>query len=169
MAGWGYSTSLTLNQNVICLREDAGSAKSTNVRFGGSDSGDYLQATAYDGASISFASSSISYSTNTWHHCAGVWASTTSRSVYLDGGNKGTNTVSRDTGTMTRFAIGSNFGFQDLNGKAAEWAFWNVALTDADVALLAKGAHPLSVKPQNILHYWPVIGRTDPEIDWIMA
>ena len=61
----------------------------------------YLSASAgstIDAASKIFAqtrlaSTSTTFSTNTWHHACGVWASDSSRAAYLDGGGKGTETT----------------------------------------------------------------------------
>ena len=38
-----------------------------------------------------WATTTSDYGTDQWHHACGVWASTASRAVYLDGGSKGTN------------------------------------------------------------------------------
>ena len=44
---------------------------------------------------------------------------------------------------------------------------WDVALTDDEVATLAKGVCPLFVRPGNLLAYWPLIGNNSPEIDCV--
>jgi len=121
--------------------------------------------------SASYCDTSTSYSQDTWHHALGVYIGETSKAVYLDGGGKGTNT-STDQGSFSPphsyTFIGSRAEVstgQYFSGHLAEVAMWNTALTDDDAVMLAAGISPLLVKPQYLAAYWPVIGRTSPEID----
>lgn len=41
-----------------------------------------------------------------------------------------------------------------MEGDISEVGYWNVALTDADVAVLAKGVSPLLVRPEGLVAYW---------------
>ena len=50
-------------------------------------------------------------------------------------------------------------------GDLAEAAVWNVALTDAEVAALARGIHPFLIRPDALVAYWPILGRYSPEIN----
>jgi hypothetical protein len=108
-----------------------------------------------------------SYSANAWHHAAYVIASTTSRTVYLNGsaGTEGTASVTpsgMDTTSVGRLVYGGVP--QDyMSGRIAELAFWSVALTAAEIASLAKGFSALLVRPQSLVEYWPLIGRLSPE------
>jgi len=43
-----------------------------------------------------------------------------------------------------------------FDGRIAEVTVWSVALTDAEIAALGKGAHPYTVRPANIVGYWPL-------------
>ena len=52
-----------------------------------------------------------------------------------------------------------------MSGDIAEAAIWNIALDDADVALLAKAFDPRMVRPEGLVFYAPLIGRYSPEID----
>jgi hypothetical protein len=110
------------------------------------------------------------YPANSWFHAATVVASTTSQSVYLNGGGKNTNTTSHSPGTSDRTAI----GFRDNTnqdrpfgaggtGYLAEAAIWNIALSDADVAALALGLCPLLIHPEALVAYWPLLGSNSPE------
>ena len=109
------------------------------------------------------ADSTTTFSLDTWHHACGVFASTTSRSAYLDGGNKGTNTTSKTPGTPVNTAIGSrqSLAGQYMSGSIAEMGVWNIALSDAEVAILAAGYAPPFVRPQNLVAYWPLIRDED--------
>lgn len=53
------------------------------------------------------------------------------------------------------------------DGRVAEAAIWNVALTASEVAALAKGVSPLQIRPASLQAYWPLIGRQSPEPDWV--
>jgi len=85
----------------------------------------------------------------------------------MDGGNKGTNGSSRtpvgiNTTWLGRFIDSSP---QRWSGRIAEAAIWNVALSDAEVASLAKGYSPLFIQPTALVAYWPLIGHATTEID----
>lgn len=111
-----------------------------------------------------FAASSATYSANTWHHAAAVFASSTSRTAYLDGGNSGSNTTSItpsgvDTTTIGATGIGASAYGQYLDGMVAESGIWSAALTDAEIAALAKGYTPLEIRPDALVAYWPLGGH----------
>lgn len=53
------------------------------------------------------------------------------------------------------------------DGYIAEVGIWNVQITTADYLILAAGYSPLLVKPNNLVAYWPLIGRMSPEIDLV--
>jgi hypothetical protein len=50
-----------------------------------------------------------------------------------------------------------------MNGMIAECAWWDAALTDAEVDSLAKGTNPKRVRPSNLLEYVEMIGNLSPE------
>ena len=60
------------------------------------------------------------------------------------------------------WSVGDDF----TSGSIAEVAFWSTALSDAEVAILAKGYSPLFVQPQNLFFYAPLIRDL---IDYIEA
>jgi hypothetical protein len=114
------------------------------------------------------ASCAANVSTGTWYHAAGVWAATNSRSAYHNGGSKDTNGGNITPTGINAVAVG---GFIDtapdryMDGLIADAAIWNVALTDAEVAVLASGVSPLAVRPAALVAYWPLWGVHSPEID----
>jgi len=108
-------------------------------------------------------------SANAWFHAAGVWTSATSRAVYHNGSNKGTASGSVPWSAMQFVSIGarkynSTYG-RYWPGVIAECGVWNVALSDDEVAALGDGVSPLLVRTGALVGYWPVMGRTSPEID----
>lgn len=102
-----------------------------------------------------------------WHHACAVQATATSRDAYLNGGNKGSNTTSRTPIGLDTTLIGlfSGPGNPVTDGDIAEAAIWNVALSDAEVALLATGIGPYAVQRANLVAYWPLLGQASPEPD----
>ena len=117
-----------------------------------------------DGIAITTSAAAI----DEWHHACAVFSSATLRAAFLDGGSKGTDTRSLAVPAgFDRTALGV-FGDQTpsafAEGMLAEAAVWNVALTDAEVAVLAAGYCPLFVRSQNLVAYWPLIRDRDIDI-----
>jgi len=130
--------------------------------------------TAYPGRAYSRSESetSIAISTgsvtmNQWQHLCCVFPSSASRSAFVNGGNKGTNSTSVSISGLDRTCIGrfgdaSPSGYFD--GPIAEAAVWDAALTDAEVASLAAGFSPLLIRPANLVAYWPLVRDADIDI-----
>jgi hypothetical protein len=99
--------------------------------------------------------------TNQWDHGCAVFASDSSRQVFLNatGSTVQTNTVSVTGENVT--SIGSRpagagiFG-QFFSGLIADVGIWNVALTAAEIASLAKGMACDKVRPQSLVFYAPL-------------
>lgn len=120
------------------------------------------------------ASSSSGYTASTWYHAAGVFTSTTSRAAFLNGGSKGTNTTLNSApSSLTNFIVGRyNSTAVNLLGAVADVAVWNVALTDAEIAILGTGVCPLFVRPASLIHYVPLIGEqntSDRRVNSVMS
>jgi hypothetical protein len=116
------------------------------------------------GSSSDGASASSAPGVSEWFHGCGVWAAADDRRCYLNGGNKGTNATTVTVASPNQFRVGvtgdsTPYGYHD--GKIAEVGLWNVALTDAEVAILGAGYSPLFVKPENLIAYWPLIRDED--------
>jgi hypothetical protein len=116
-----------------------------------------------DGAS-SYSATATGVGATTWTHVGGVFVSATSRFAYI-GGTAGTeSTTSRVfANTPDKTAIGALYQHNNAaasgatNSYLAEWGFWNVALTAADMLQLATGCSPLMVKPESLVGYFPLI------------
>jgi len=112
--------------------------------------------------------SSSSYSqANAWEHAAAVFASNTSRAAYLNGGNKGTATLSATPAGLNEAFVGNDIFNDYHDGAIADAAIWAAALDDFEVAALALGVSPLLIRPSALVAYWPLVGMTSPEIDLI--
>lgn len=119
---------------------------------------------------VNSADTTATVSAATWAHIAGVFASTTSRTAYIDGGNAVSNGTSNNpsAASFNTTNIGCRYETTRASfwgGALAEAGIWSAALTAAEIASLSRGVSPLSIRPQSLLAYWPLIGRTDPEID----
>ena len=96
-----------------------------------------------------------------WLHGAAVFTSATSRTPYLNGAAGTTNTA--DVGTQNTFnatTIGARWSTTlglYFDGDIAEVGVWNVALTAAEIASLAKGFTCDRVRPQSLVFYAPLI------------
>jgi hypothetical protein len=114
----------------------------------------------FDTAS-STAGSTTTYALNSWNHVCGVIASSTSRTIYLNGGGSFTNTGLRSATGMTSARVGSSHlgsgGGGSLNGDVAELAIWNAALTQSEVSTLSKGIMSDRVRNENLIFYSPLI------------
>lgn len=102
--------------------------------------------------------------TNVWMQYTCVFASTTSRTVYLNGSAVSTNTGSASLNLPTNAtnvyiaAASSTTVFAYSDAAMAEVAFWNVALTAGEAAALGSGQTPLRVRPASLKLYLPLAG-----------
>ena len=121
-------------------------------------------------AANDFARTTTGVTINTWHHACAVAVSSTDRSVFIDGGSKGTSTMDLSPANVDTIHIGSLARATPVNfwsGLLAEAAIWNAALIDAEVAALGAGMSPLLIRPGNLVDYWPIIGYGSEERDII--
>lgn len=134
------STFDSAGTNYFSLRQSA----ATSI---GAYSGSTSNATITVGANIN----------SRWFHATAVIESTTSRSVYFNGGLKNTNTNSRSTPSgIDTFRIG-RFGSTYYNGYIAEVALWSAALTDGEICQLAQiGCRACDIRTSSLVGYWPL-------------
>ena len=167
MACWFNSDDTTNNQSLISIGTNGGSARWALIAAGGIVS-DPIRAQSMNSAgSAGNAASGSGYLANTWHHAGGVFSASNSRIAYIDGTAGSANTTSITVSGVDRTTIGAAWATtlgNYMSGVIAEAAVWNVALTSADMASLARGFCPWLVRPESIVAYWPLIGRTDPSI-----
>ncbi len=107
-----------------------------------------------------YAETTSGYSANQWHMAVAVEASSISRAVYLDGGNKGTNTTDLSPANADRIRLGyagDTTPDNPASVKIAVAAVYNMALSDADVIALWNGGDgvlPTSVQGGNLVSWW---------------
>lgn len=170
MACWGRPTSATEAGGIMTFALNVGTAPFYMLQFGGSVAGDPVRAIHIDNAAGGgVADTSTGYSINTWHHAAAVFIASNSRAAYIDGGSKGTNAgAAGATSGFTNLVIGGSerngIPSNIFTGSLAECGVWDVALTDAEIAMLARGYSPLLVRPQSLVSYYPLVRDVDDDI-----
>lgn len=151
---------------MLMSRSDAGG---TNLARMFIDSQGYLYAQSYDGAAAPSALyNATRMSTGFWQHCAAVFASASSRKVYVNGSVASDTTTSTATG-MNALYVGAqaNASLYYLDGAIDQPAEWSAALTDDEIAALASGYSPLLVRPSSLVGHWPFYGLATNEEDWV--
>ena len=120
-----------------------------------------VRATSVVGGVGTAADSTTSVNVGSWNHVCAIFASTTSRTIYLNGGGQATNTVSSSPASFNRFHIGSrrinSVTDTFFNGLMAEIGIWNVALTADEVRSLNKGTSCRLIRPRSLVFYAPLI------------
>lgn len=161
MAAWVYCTSVSA-ENYICMMSEMPTGDWLLLS---TTTGAKAQAQTNDFAvTTGTATTTASLSANTWHHICGVFPSTDSRSIYLDGGNKITNNTNVASANLSGFdeihigSIRTAVGSSTL--RVAEVGIWNVALSDAEVASLGKGFACHLIRPASLVHYLPAVRNT---------
>jgi hypothetical protein len=141
---WFRSGSATVNQALVML----GVAGTADNRFmlyaAGATAGDPVVTDARTTTTTN-AASTTGYSPSTWHSACGVYASTTSRAAFIDGGSKGTDTTSKSPASVAVTRVGRlPSGAFPMNGHIGYIFIWSVALSDAEVATFHSGTIPQS-------------------------
>ncbi len=161
MACWFNVTDITAGHCLMSL----GDFNTNNYHFmaaNGDVASDPIRCITKAGGADNIATSTAAYSASTWQHACAVFASSSSRTIYLNGGNSATNTGSASPTGIDYIAIGrirvSNNWFNTYTGGTyAEAAIWSAALSADDIAALNNGFRPSAVRPQNLVFYVPGI------------
>jgi hypothetical protein len=103
-----------------------------------------------------------------WRHVAGTYDLSDIR-MYLDGAESSTAAENRPIAynASNDLYVGTwdNGAFNlHQDGDYAELGVWSVALSAAEIAALAKGAHPHHIRPDKLVLYLPIWGAS-PEPD----
>lgn len=107
-------------------------------------------------AGVASWSATIAIPSTGWVHVAGIWRANNDRSVYVNGAranSSGNVAVTANAAvTIGAAAADANLVYW-FNGLIACPAYWNVALTDAEVASLAAGFSPDQIRPTGLVSH----------------
>jgi hypothetical protein len=133
------------------------------IGYGGTTAGDpvFAQKQGNAGLTTETVVSSGGTTVNTWNHCAATFSSDTVRAVFLNGTKtNGAGTNVPDPGLTSTTSIGVRYNNavpRHFSGRLAECAIWTVALSDDEVAALAKGLAPTCIRRQSLVFYAPLV------------
>ncbi len=152
----GYSISMWVRINAAAGEIGGTGAGAVDFAGGGTPGSRYYGMSSYndgfvaanhrfgnpaDGAQVS--TMDLTVANGQWHHLVGVFESSTSRTLYMDGVAIGTNTVSRTLINPDRFSIGlldRRTTADHFSGDIDEISFYSGALTASEAqALYAAG------------------------------
>ena len=134
-----------------------------NVRL--QDGGDTLETSIRDSVGFTAVNTTNTVSANTWQHCAGYFTASTLKAI-LNGNfaqsGELANPRSPNFNDVTQFVIGRNErgGDDFMDGRIADVAYWNVQLEQHEFEALARGTHPLNIRPTNLLIFQPLWSET---------
>lgn len=160
LACWFNSDSITASQVLIQVTDSSSNNNYFGLYASGNTAGDPVRALTQSAAAFGPAATTTGYAASTWYHAAGVFSASDSRSAYIDGGSKGTETTAVTPSSIDRIGLAADGDLSPgslFNGRLAEAAIWNVALDDAEVAALAAGYCPLCVHPSALVFYAPLV------------
>jgi hypothetical protein len=152
LAAWVYITGIGIDDCPVCI----GGSTDANM-FDLVVLHSTFIAQAEIGVAGTFAesnSASAISATSVWAHLAGVYASATSRLIYLNGvaGTVNTTNLTITPANLTQNLIGCTpANGNRMQGNVAFTGIWNAALTAPEVLSLASGRHPRRVRPGSIL------------------
>ena len=162
LACWFQLTN-TGNNTALVVLQDADTQSRLQITNNGSTSPKRaLQATYFDSAGFfgRIGINESAYSTNTWYHAAGVFASTSDIDAYFNGSAGFQDIQSpRTLSGIDQMLIGARRAAslgQYHDGLIAEVGIWNVALTQPEIASLAAGYTCDKVRPQSLVFYAPL-------------
>jgi hypothetical protein len=156
MACWFNTSSMAHIGALIGLDSTSSASNYDGLFFRGDVAGDPVDILSESAGLVqSVTRTTTGCSAGVWHHACGVFSSSASRTVYLDGGSSATNTALR-TPIIDRLQVGQWRTSLHFNGSIAEAAFWTAALNADEVAALSKGVCPRLIRPQNLEIYLPL-------------
>lgn len=153
-SAWVYATNDTVAMTIMTWMQEA-TTQGFRTLLAGQAAGDLIRGNLLTATNY-IASTTTGFSINTWHHVCFVCSSSTSRTIYKDGGSSGTNTVNATPTSLTRFFIGTN-GPDIFDGYISDVAIWSAALNIDEVVSLSKGFSAKRIRPQSLEYYAPLV------------
>lgn len=165
-AGWFYPTAFTASPSLLTVQNSTGS----DYFCAYLNTSGFLLAEPSAAGTVHAAVTTVASTLNAWNHFAAVFASSTSRSVYLNGANKITSTVSCVPASLSLSVLGG-FGSDSARadyflGNLSFCSSWSIDLSDGDVLSLSLKFGPKKVRPDKLISY-PLMRGTSPEADQV--
>lgn len=119
--------------------------------------------TYHSSGGVSWSAGALTVTTGVWVHVAGVFASNSSRTTYVNGVAAAENTFAcSNISGASRTSIGlldraAPFGY--FPGRIAELGIWSAALNAAEFKALSNGTTPPQIRATSLAGYWPLGGR----------
>lgn len=157
---WFNSDSNSAIQTILCVR-DTDVLDWHIMRLRGDVGGDPLEIQSRENPTSGGAQSSSGYTVGTWHTATAVFATSTSRTIYIDGGSSNSDATDLTPASLDATYISNMVRASyeyPFSGSIAEAAIWSVALAAGEIATLAAGYSPLFVRPASLVAYWPLGG-----------
>jgi hypothetical protein len=112
---------------------------------------------------------SVGTSLNTWHHICGLFTSSTSRTIYLDGVSTGTSTTASSPNGLNSIRIGAGYANDGTPsthflGRISDTAIWSDSLSDSEITSLSKGFSSKKIRPQSLEFYCPLVRDLNEQI-----
>lgn len=162
IAGWCYIDEDANNSTIFSIADSSVGNKYYSIGAGFNRTSDTAYC-IYVNTNYRIADSTSSMSLNGWHHVCGVFASTSSRKVYLDGNNVGeeTTTTADPASTFDKMGIGVAIDLDKsdyASGRVAEVGIWNKILSLTEISNLFTDKYaPSMIAASSLKGYWPLI------------
>jgi hypothetical protein len=165
IACWVYPTATENDRAAIGVGDGSVHRNTIQHNLVGSPNVPQMAALAAGANGFATTGSAFSYGGETpvdqWSHVAGVFTSTTNRTIYVGGISRATN--AGNTGAQNNFTeiiIGARRSTTIAlyyTGRLADVGIYSAALTADEIASLAKGMTCDKVRPQSLVFYAPLV------------
>lgn len=165
VCAWFRTNDLGSDRLVFWTGDNSSGNDDFELRY---DSGELISWRIDDGSSTSAFTSAGSVIINTWHHSCATEIAVDDRAILIDGGDKGTDSVSISPAAGHQTSIGvedDGSPTRYWSGDIAHVAVWSVTLSDAEIVTLSNGFSPMRVHRDELIAYWPLNGQsTEPDV-----
>ena len=153
-SAWAYATNDTVAMTIMSWMQ-AATTQGFRTLFAGQAVADPIRGNLLTTVNY-IAQTTSGFTINTWHHVCFVCSSSTSRTIYRDGGSSGTNTTDATPTSLTRVFIGTNTA-EGFDGYISDIAIWSAALNIDEINSLVKGFSAKRIRPQSLEYYAPLV------------